>query len=114
MVRAIENGQQPTEAITTGSDPEQTELLTSSVYLVEMKGQFSPAVPTPQNATAPHGSTVALTLDAHTGFMMGLQVGGAPSIAALGPVAAVSVTAGSPAAKVAGSLQRKRGPGKTQ
>lgn len=110
-VRAVEQGRQPSEAITTGSDIEQTELLRSAVYLVRMTGQFRPDVPRPRDATAPHGSVILVTLDAHTGVMIGLQLGGTPDIPALGPVVRFSIGTGSDSgsATVAEPLDQRRG-----
>jgi hypothetical protein len=85
-VRAVEQGRRASEAATVGSDIEQTELLRSAVYLVKMKGEFTPAVPMPHGGIAPHGTVLSLILDAHTGFMMGLQLGGNPDLAGLGTV----------------------------
>jgi len=109
VVRAVENGLQPAEAVTTGTDIEQSELLRSAAYLVKIVGQFSPMVPIPHKATAPRGSVMWLTLDAHTGFMLGLQLGGAPNIAALGPVARFSFGVGSETATAAEPLDQRRG-----
>lgn len=108
-VRAVEQGRPPSEAVTVGSDIEQTELLRSAVYLVRMIGQFRPEVPMPHNATAPHGSVILLTLDAHTGFMIGLQLGGTPDIGTLGPVVRFSIGTGSGTATVAEPLDQRRG-----
>jgi hypothetical protein len=108
-VRAIENGRASTEAITTGSDAEQTELLRSAVYLVKLVGEFSPNVPIPHTATPPRSTVIWLTLDVHTGFMLGLQLGGAPDIAALGPVASFTFGADRTTVTTAEPLDQRRG-----
>jgi hypothetical protein len=106
-VRALEAGEPASSALTTGSDPEQTELVRSSVYLVTLQGQFTPAVSVPRGTTVlPHGNTLALTIDAHTGFRIGLQVGPTvPDVSDLGPVTKLTIGTGSGGAIAATRLQ---------
>ena len=111
-VRAVEAGESPSNGAKVGSDAEQTEVLTSTVYVVMLiGGRFTPNVPTPHTATiAPHGNYILLTVDAHTGMMTGLQVGpSAPNISALGPVTTFTVGAGSGVAFAAKQLAPNRG-----
>ena len=92
VAAAVQEGKTPAEAQTVGSDAEQTELRQSAVYLVVMRGAFAPVVPTPRGKPGPTGSIFSMIVDAHTGFVLGLQLGGAaPRMAELGPVALITV-----------------------
>ncbi len=95
-VRAVEEGEPPSAAVKVGSDAEQTELLTSTVYAVELTGQFTPNVSRPPKVkTPPSGTFLLLKIDAHTGNMLGLEVGPTPpDIAALGPISTFTIGTG--------------------
>jgi hypothetical protein len=94
VAAAVQEGVPPAEAQTVGSDAEQTELRQSTVYLVVMRGAFAPLVPTPRGKSGPTGNIFSMIVDAHTGFVLGLQLGGAaPRMAELGPVTLLTVDA---------------------
>ena len=100
VAAAVQEGLAPADAQTVGSDAEQTEIHQAPAYLVVMHGQFALNVPKPPGKPGPRGTVLSMVVDAHTGWVVALQLGGeTPKTSDLGPVTSVPVEATAVAAR---------------